>query len=293
MAGNDGYTKLLIGSNTTQGSTTFTDTSVSGGHTVTGNGSAIHSTTQEKFGSSSMYFETAGSSYLSVPDSADWTFGSGDFTIDCWVNCDRTTTLGLWGQGNTADAKALVCWIRDDGSVTFGVISGPFDVDVTTAAGLITNDTWHHIACVKYGTSYRIYIDGVLRGSVISASTPFDVDREFVIGCRNEATSYTYFYEGYIDEFRVSKGIARWTSNFTPPTAAYTSIDYTIAGSLNNSARVLVINEDDWSLGENSEESVGDYEVITTSGSKTVVAVDGDGEVLGYGDVTPGTISYV
>ena len=79
----DSETKLLIHSDTSSGSTTFTDSSNSA-RTITANGDVVHSANASKFGSTSMYFDGSGD-YLSVPDSNDWDFGSGDFTIDFWI----------------------------------------------------------------------------------------------------------------------------------------------------------------------------------------------------------------
>ena len=82
----DEHAILLIPSDTTDGSTVFEDKSGIA-HQITANGDVHHSTTQSKFGSSAIYFDGNGD-YLSIPDSEDWNFGSGDFTIDFWVRFD-------------------------------------------------------------------------------------------------------------------------------------------------------------------------------------------------------------
>ena len=82
MPGLDSYTKLLIHSDTTDGSTVFSDSSFVG-RTITPSGTVHHETDQQKFGATSIYFN--GSSYLTCGTSADFGFGAGDFTIDFWV----------------------------------------------------------------------------------------------------------------------------------------------------------------------------------------------------------------
>ena len=88
LSGNDADTKLLIHSDSTDGNTTFTDSS-STGHTVTANGNVHHETDAQKFGDTAMYFDGTGD-YLSIPDSDDWEFGNGDFTVDTWIKTTDT-----------------------------------------------------------------------------------------------------------------------------------------------------------------------------------------------------------
>ena len=82
--GLDAHVKLLIHSDTTDTSTTFTDSSRLGIHTITASGDAQHKTAQKQFGATSMYFDGTGD-YLTIPDHTDWDLGTGDFTIECWI----------------------------------------------------------------------------------------------------------------------------------------------------------------------------------------------------------------
>jgi hypothetical protein len=80
--------------------------------------------------------------------------------------------------------------------------------------------TWYHVAIVKNGTSYLMFINGTQIGTTQTSTGVFqDVAAVMRIGLSGTSN----YLNGWIDEFRVSKGIARWTANFTPPTAEYAS----------------------------------------------------------------------
>jgi len=224
FGGNDANTVLLLPMQGVDASTTFTNVSASA-HTLTANDNAQIDTAQSKFGGASGLFDGAGD-YLSTPDSADWAFGSGDFTIDFWVRRD----------GTQADYACLIAandqahytgWTLDMNLgadihklrwITTG--SGSYAVDIT-ASSAIADATWTHVAIVRYGNTVTMYLNGVSVGSknvtgwtINSSGTGLVVARQFTdIG--------GYYYKGWIDELRISKGVARWTSNFTPPTAPY------------------------------------------------------------------------
>ncbi|MFA5049122.1 MAG: LamG-like jellyroll fold domain-containing protein [Patescibacteria group bacterium] len=224
MAGIDSYTKLMLHMDGADGSTTFTDSSLFP-KTVTKYGTAQIDTAQSKFGGASGLFD-GNSDYLTIPDSDDWYFGTGDFTIDFWV---RTITLTLnqniIGQRTTADTENLwfIRILPTTGKLRFIGRYGNVDhAYIETVPGLSIN-TWYHIAVVRASGTCKIYIDGVNDDTVTSndASNWPNVSTNLSIGI-----AYNSFFEGlsgWLDEFRISKGIARWTSNFTPPTSAYDS----------------------------------------------------------------------
>ena len=88
-----------------------------------------------------------------------------------------------------------------------------------------TNDQWQHFAVVREGSTMTLYIDGTARGTG-SNSTDFNRSRPFRLGNIHNATANGgYGFPGYIDDFRVTKGLARYTSNFTPPSAAHPTSD--------------------------------------------------------------------
>jgi hypothetical protein len=220
---------LMIHANGTDGSTTITDSSISN-KTVTTNGSAQLDTAQYKFGTASVLFDGNGD-YLISADSNDWSFGGNNFTIDFWVNYNLLPTagnymsqIGQWASGgdqdsfitvihNTAGNYTYEFFYTTDGSTNkFGVFS--------ISAPSISN--WYHIAFVRSGTNLYCFVDGVQQGSTynIAVDSLFDSTQSLTIGADNSA-SHLYPFNGWMDEFRITKGAAIWTTNFTPPSNEY------------------------------------------------------------------------
>jgi len=214
--GNDSYTKLLLHMDDTG----LSDSSYVN-HTTTKNGNAARSSTQSKFGGYSAYFDGAGD-YITVQDSVDWAFGTGDFTIDCWIR--PTSMVGTTCMvEHYQDNENRWGFELDNNNLGFYVRDG----DVTTVAcyglhGITADGTWHHVAITRDGNDWRVFVDGTQVGSTVSDSSPVpNVSGDLLIGCRKWSGTPNYFYPGYIDELRITKGDARWTSNFTPATSRY------------------------------------------------------------------------
>jgi len=220
LSGNDSYTKLLIHSDAADGNATFPDRSGSG-HTITVNGNTHHEVDQKKFNRTSIHFDGTGD-YLSVPDSADWDFGSGDFTIDFWLRRTRSGAVErFFGQSDSGGSSRSLdaLFQADDTFRTIFAKSGGGTVTATTTA-TITDTNWHHVAIVRNGNTLTQYIDGTADGTGdVTGETIANSSTIFTVGGLGLFTSQHFL--GYIDEFRVSKGIARWTADFTPPTAPY------------------------------------------------------------------------
>lgn len=205
----DSYTKALLHFNGTDGLTTFTDEI---GKTWTAHGGAQLDTAQAKFGESSAYFIPAG--YVDTPDHADWALGSSDFTFDMWVN------VGI-GSFQTIFKRSISYWfsIGADGVITLKYHDTGTGSDEYVSGGTVSNNTWTHIAVVMSSLSLVLYVDGV-GSSPAATGGIYNTAGSFSIG---EAS---YVPGGWIDEFRFSKGVARWNSNFNPPTAPYSSSSF-------------------------------------------------------------------
>jgi hypothetical protein len=198
------------------GSQVFTD-SGRNSKNVTRIGSPQISTTQSKFGGSSAYFD--GSSAISFSPSQDWSFGSGDFTIECWVYLlshgypePSTTGYNHFFSVTNQNTFGFKSW-RD----AYYLYTGTHDVMTTTGPVL---NSWQHLALSRNGTSLKIFVNGVQAGSsAISSTKTFGANDTAFIGSGWEGE----FLHGYIDEFRVTKGVGRYSTNFTPPTSAFTN----------------------------------------------------------------------
>lgn len=210
-------TKLLITGAGENNSTTILDST---GKTITRAGDTKISTTQSIIGGSSIYFDGTGD-YLSLADSADWDFGSGDFTIDFWV---RFTSLPVH------TAKAFIYNHRYDGSnlVEVSILNtsgtyycvldvysgGSYTLNVTKQVSLSV-DTWYHISLVRNGTSISFFIGGIIAGTSTTTSVTLpNIASTVNIG---RWAGDGLYLNGYLSHLRITKGQALWTSNFTPP----------------------------------------------------------------------------
>lgn len=238
--GIDSYTKLMLHANGEDGAQTYTAET---GQTVTFVGTAQLDTAVKKFGSACLLLD-GDSDYLTIPDSSDWDLGTDDFTIDFWVYFNTLPASGAQVglvshfDGSTGWATYLY---NVSGTLTLYLYSFDDAVNINKATTFSTA-TWYHIAIVRSGNSWYWFKDGTQigttgssSGSLQSATTPLK------IGYRGDSG----YLDGSIDEFRLSKGIARWTSNFSVPTEEYTE---NIVGNLQCYSEATIKNQGSYSL---------------------------------------------
>jgi len=216
MAVDDIYTKSLLHFEGADASTTFTDES---GKTWSRGGNAQINTAQYKFGGASGLFDGVGDFIYhpgASPDT-DFAFGTGDFTIDFWYYCtlvDASTNY-LYSSADGAGTTYPTIYFNTAGKVIYGIGQAAAVITGTTAL----TSAWIHIAVVRYSGNTKLYINGTQEGSTYADSNNYSVAvARPVVMADNVAANEA---KGYIDELRVSKGIARWTANFTPPTLPY------------------------------------------------------------------------
>jgi hypothetical protein len=217
IGGNDAFTKLLLHCDGADASTTFTDSS-SGAKTVTPGGNAQIDTAQSQFGGASALFDGT-SDQLTLANSADWDFGTGEFTVDFWVrrNGSQASFAGLIvAESGTTGWQIEFSHSSDPNKV---VVVNDSSVKLTSST-TIADATWTHVAVVRSGDTLTLFFGG---SSVASASVAGETwsssGSGLGIGTNNTGAGGTF--NGHLDEIRVSKGVARWTANFTPPTEPY------------------------------------------------------------------------
>lgn len=205
-------TKLMLHLDGADGSTAITDET---GKTVTANGNAQIDTAQSQFGGASGLFDGNGD-YLTLADSDDWYFGTGDFTIDFWVRFNNTIGHQRFG-GQYADGNNR--WLiskLDTGGLYFLFISGGAAKALYSTGDLnFQTNNWYHIVFERYGAGAKIFVNGInqplIETTAFGNNNLGDVNADLWIGGGSEAPAYL---NGWIDELRISKGIARWTDNF-------------------------------------------------------------------------------
>jgi len=231
-SGSDSYTKVMYHFEGADSSTTITDDS-GNSHNGAVQLNAQIKTAQKRFGSSSLRLSgpsipsASAPDIVTIPNSSDLDFGAGDFTIDCWFRLDALTGQQAIFAGNTD--HWLAAWFVHSFSghtdkIFYYASSNGTTWDLfgtsSTAVGSIsiTANAWHHFAFVRHGNVWTGYIDGQQDYTTTAAGTLIAKSEVKRIGLFGDGS---WSLVGYIDEFRISKGIARWTANFTPPTAAY------------------------------------------------------------------------
>jgi hypothetical protein len=193
------------------GSTTFTDQK---GNTVTPSGNASISTAQSKFGGASGYFDGTGD-YLSIAANSGFAFGTGDFTIEAFVR-PASIAAGYGGIVTTLTTQSFGIYRKGAAFVFY------YGADRITS-GAISADTWYHIELDRTGNTVTLYLDGQSVGTYILSDSLSSIN-PLRIGTNTGATGD--FFSGYIDDVRITKGVARHTANFTPPTEAFPDFMY-------------------------------------------------------------------
>lgn len=203
----------------TDASTLFVDEP---GNTWTANGNAQVDTAQKKFGSSSALFDGSGD-YLSGANNADFAFGSGDFTIDFWVMPNVNSTTGgmaLYdGRPLSTHGAYITIYLDPTNHINF-VTNGAYAITGTT----LSAGSWYHIALTRSGNATRLFVNGTQTGNTYTDTNSYinGANRPLIGNLGFNLTGYGF--NGWIDEFRITKGVARWASNFSPPTSPYQAV---------------------------------------------------------------------
>jgi hypothetical protein len=222
-------------------------------HDATVVGGVTEDTTDYKFTPSSAEFDGS-TGYLTIPDSADWEFGDGDFTIDLWV---RFHAIGL---GNTylvmqSEASNNRWFFGLQRTTTiyriflYSCTPGPVPLSALWTISALTLDTWYHLEVGVVSASNLAYafVTGASQGTKSWTVTMPSAAAPLLIGASPTDGKYT---DGEIDELRISKGIARHTATFTPETSEYDPDAYTKLlmhfGGVGNLVSVQAFKEFEW-----------------------------------------------
>jgi hypothetical protein len=185
------------------------------GQTVTSVGTATISGGTGKIGDTALWLD-GNSDYVTVPDSTDWAFGTGDFTVECWVYYNGTADHVHFSQ--RADASNYWYMDYDTGKwkmafVSGGTTQGQYEVSDTLSTG-----QWYHVAWCRSSSTGLIFIDGVNQSltelTAFSTNDVGDIGSVLTIGSYNGGS----FVNGYMDGIRITKGTCLYTADFTPPT---------------------------------------------------------------------------
>ena len=188
-----------------------------GGKIITKYGTPTTDTTVKKFGSSSLELNGT-TDYLGVAGNNDFGFGTGDYTVEGWFYFNSVAAQSIlfdFRAGAGTDVAPVVL-VAAGGSVQFY----SYNAFRITGPTLLVN-TWYHIAVSRSAGTTKLYVNGASQGTPWVDSTDYDVAKPLIIGARWDGAAYSI--DGYIDEVRVTKGLARYSANFVAPASEFTS----------------------------------------------------------------------
>lgn len=222
---------LLLHMNGSAGSTNFVDNS-SNNFTVTASGPVSISSTSI-LGTGSGYF-TGANSYLSIPNNSAFEFGTGDFTIEFFLNITSIPNVyviynkSISGPYSVTSPFTILIW--GDNSSSGRLFTQVYD----SSGNLLVNDsfsginnytnTWHHYALCRSGNTFRVFWNGANRYTSTSSVGIGSTTAAVFIGAARPESGGFENLPGYLDEFRITKGVARYTSNFTPTPTQFAGI---------------------------------------------------------------------
>lgn len=217
---------LLLHANGANGSTTFIDSSSAGLTPATINGNTQITTSTSAFaGGQSIAFDGAGDDIRYASSTA---FDLGNtYTVEFWARFnDVGRQAGLLHRGayNTSGTvwTGLAFSIRqlnDKLRFYFYATTAATEQYIDTAAGSIATGAWYHIAMVRSGTNGQVFINGVSAGTLAGLNSPAASSEPLILGnwlFTVISTPTNQYLDGYLDEIRITKGVARYTANFTP-----------------------------------------------------------------------------
>ena len=213
VSGYDEYTKLMLHLNGVDGATATTDVSDSA-HTIGFSGQAQLDTDQKKFGSSSLIVDGDGDYITASGTRSDWQFGSGDFTIDFQFRLSGALSSNYLMSCLTGGTYWQLLYT----SSAFQIASNSLSQAVISGSAPLNTGQWYHVEVSRESGTFRFFLDGIeltLQQSATGSMANPDADLDIGgVGGAND-------FPGWMDEIRISKGVARHTANFTAPTSEY------------------------------------------------------------------------
>ena len=223
---------LLLHGDGANGSTTIVDSSPTP-KTVTAFGNAQISTAQSKFSGASVSFANTNASgdsnRLTIPSVSDFDLATSNFTIESWVYLNNSNGGGIVGKqrGVSSWGEYVFASLSSSRYLFFGCTTGGesgsgWTMINLTASIAVPLQSWAHVAVTRSGSVFTLWIDGASAGNATSSSSITSGSGLLSIGSSKDSGALGM--NGYIDDLRITKGVARYTANFTPPTAPFPDI---------------------------------------------------------------------
>lgn len=297
---NDDNTVLLIHANGTDATTFFEDDNgIRASRSIVASGGAQYSTTQSKFGGTSLSLDGTGD-YLNVGETGDFAFSTGNFTVEAFIRntkASSTRKSGIFSKRNFDNINSGgwgLYLTTDDGKIGWEqLFSGGTSYEISTT---ISANTWYHVAVVRNGSGSNnmvIYIDGTSRATWTDTTNYTNVNQlkigTFWDSTQGNTPTDSVAWQGFIDEMRISDS-ARYTTTFTPTTTPFVNDTNTLLLIHADGTNAATVFRDDNGSGRSSKgiQAVGNAQIDTAQskfgGSSALF--DGTGDYL---DVAPTT----
>ena len=194
------------------------------GKNVIGAKAVVATNAQRKYATNTYYNGT--SSYAYIPHDPKYNFGTGNFTVECWFNTSTvaSATYGIISKCLASSSNFAPFAIDLVSGNTVGVYmsttGSSWDLASGTSAGTVTANTWNHVALVRNGSTFTLYLNGIGTVVATSASALLATTTPILIGACNYTTIFQFF-NGFIEDVRITPGVARYLGNFTVPLAPF------------------------------------------------------------------------
>ena len=228
----------------------------------------------------SVYFDGTGD-YLTVPTSADFNYGTGDYTIEFWHYPETIEVQSIIDQRSqdSPGQNVPLIWLNGAGYYYFYINGSSV---MTTGLESVLAKRWHHVVLQKSSNTTKFFINGVHKGSTYTDNLTYIAGGTLYIGKRWSAGPFAL--DGHIADFRIVKGTAVYNhSGFTPPTAPLTAIANTKLLTCNDTANIFN------AAGASNQIALGGDAKSSTSVKKYAdasISLDGSGDFITIGDDT-------
>ena len=280
---------LLLNGDGTNGAqnNTFLDSSTNN-FTITRNGNTTQGSFSPYGSNWSNYFN--GSSRLNVSSNAALQMGSGNYTIESWVNFSSLgnsgaqTTICQKGRSGAGNEEYGFYIIQTGGSYYLRLevsTTGSNSIDYDSSAIPNPLNTWNHCAVSVSGSTAYFWFNGVAYGTATVSNSLYIGTADFSIGSNNAGTDGVA--NGYISNFRIVKGSAVYTASFTPSTTPLTAISGTSLLTC-QSNRFIDNSSNNFTLTRNGSPSVQRFSPFNPTAPYSTSVIGGSGYWNGSGD---------
>ena len=186
-----------------------------GGKTLTAVGNAKLTQSIKKFGTASLALDGTGD-YVTILSTNDFGFGTGDFTIEGWFYKTAALSQILFDTRTTSNQNSIMVQSNSTNNLRL-FVNGVF---VLTSSNAHTLNTWNHLAISRVSGVTRFFINGVVSTNTYVDATNYGTTKPLVLGASFVGGTA---FSGYVDDFRISKGLGRYTTTFTAPTSVHSN----------------------------------------------------------------------